>query len=60
MELLTKAQVGELLALHPESVMRLSREGKLPRAIKIGGRPGSAVRFDKAEIEACVASQRAA
>jgi predicted DNA-binding transcriptional regulator AlpA len=57
MRLLTKKQAAELLGYHPEHVMRLSRSGDFPRAIKLGRAQNCAVRFDAAELEAWVVAR---
>lgn len=58
--LLTKQAAAEALGVHPESLMRLSREGKFPRPIKFGDAKNCAVRFDHAEVEAWIAARKAA
>jgi excisionase family DNA binding protein len=58
--LLTKRQVAERLGIHPESVMRLARAGRFPRAIKIGDDFRCAVRFDEAEVEAWLEQRKSA
>ncbi len=45
-EILTVGQVAELLHLHPMTVYRLAKEGKLP-GFKVGGR----WRFDRGAME---------
>lgn len=57
MKLLTKKEAAELLGYHPEHVMRLSRTGEFPRAIKLGRSQNCAVRFDADELEAWLASK---
>ena len=59
MRLLTKKETAELLGYHPEHVMRLSRGGDFPRAIKLGQSQNCAVRFDATEIESWVAARAA-
>ena len=49
--LLSKRQVAEIVQMHPESIMRLSREGKFPQFIKVGTGVGAAVRFLESDIE---------
>lgn len=49
--LLSKRQVAEIVQMHPESIMRLSREGKFPQFIKVGTGAGAAVRFLESDIE---------
>ena len=55
MRLLTKKEAAERARYHPESLMRLSREGLAPRPIRLG-KGGGSVRFDEAEIDAWLAS----
>ncbi len=52
--LLTPVDVGDRLNLKTARVIRLSREGKLP-AIAL---PGGEFRFDAADLEKWLASQR--
>ena len=58
--LLTKQQVAERIGIHPESVMRLARAGRFPRAIKIGDNFRCAVRFDEADVEAWIEQRKSA
>ena len=48
--LLTKADVGAFLGIHPESVMRLCRQGRFPSPIKINANTRGRVRFDEADV----------
>lgn len=52
MELLTPNELSRILKLHPFTVTRLAREGKLP-AFKVGG----SWRFQKDEFERWVESK---
>ena len=52
MEFFTPHELSRMLKLHPFTVTRLGREGKLP-AFKVGG----AWRFEKEEFEKWVASR---
>ena len=52
METLTPNEVSRILKLHPFTVTRLAREGKLP-AFKVGG----VWRFRKDEFERWIASR---
>lgn len=54
--LLTKRQAADLVGLHPEYCMALSRQGRFPRPVKFGGR-NSAVRFVREEIDAWIAAR---
>jgi predicted DNA-binding transcriptional regulator AlpA len=58
MKLLSKKQVAQIIQMHPESVMRLSREGKFPRFIKVGTGTGAAVRFVESDMEAWIEQRR--
>jgi len=58
MRLLSKRQVAEIVQMHPESIMRLAREGKFPRFIKIGTGTGGAVRFVESDIEDWIKQKR--
>lgn len=52
MELLTPLELSRILKLHPFTVTRLAREGKLP-GFKVGG----SWRFRKDEFEKWIASR---
>ena len=58
--LLTKTQTAERVGVHPESLMRLSRQGKFPRPIKLGDSDRCAVRFVETEVEAWLQDRMAA
>jgi predicted DNA-binding transcriptional regulator AlpA len=58
MKLLSKKQVAQIVQMHPESVMRLSREGKFPQFIKVGTGTGAAVRFVESDIEEWIKQRR--
>lgn len=58
--LLSKRQVAEVLGIHPESVMRLAREGRFPAPIKLGTGIQAAVRFDEEDVQAWLAERKAA
>jgi len=53
-ELLTAAQVGEILGKHPRTVLILAERGELA-AIRLGHRT---VRFDPADVQAYIDSRR--
>jgi excisionase family DNA binding protein len=48
-ELLTVREVAFRLGVHPMTVRRMIRDGRMP-AMQLGG-PGTAVRVDAAELE---------
>jgi len=56
--LITKKEVGALLGLHPESVMRLVRQGEFPSPIRIGGGLRSRVRFAVPDIKAWLETRK--
>jgi prophage regulatory protein len=58
--LVGKREVGELTGYHPEHVMRLARQGKFPKPIKLGDNSGCAVRWVEQEIEQWIASRMTA
>jgi predicted DNA-binding transcriptional regulator AlpA len=60
MRLLTKKEAADRARVHPESLMRWTREGVAPRPVKIGGKRGSAVRFIEDEIDAWLAASKVA
>jgi predicted DNA-binding transcriptional regulator AlpA len=57
---MSKREVSDLIGLHPESVMRLAREGEFPKPIKPGNRANSRVRWDAQDIERWIADRKAA
>ena len=50
--LISKAAVATRLGYHPGHVMRLVREGKFPKPIKLGEGEAGAVRFVESEVDA--------
>lgn len=60
MQLLSKKVTAGRVGIHPESLMRLSREGKFPKPIKLGDAEQSAVRFIETEVEDWIAARMAA
>jgi predicted DNA-binding transcriptional regulator AlpA len=50
MKLLTKQEVASRLGIHPESLMRLSREGRFPQPIKLNLSCRGRVRFDEVDV----------
>ena len=52
METLTPGELAKILKLHPFTVTRLAREGKIP-AFKVGG----VWRIDRAKFERWIATQ---
>jgi predicted DNA-binding transcriptional regulator AlpA len=60
MKLLTKQAAAELVGLHPESLMRLVREGKFPQPFKITDAKNGHVRFEAADVGRWIAEKRKA
>jgi predicted DNA-binding transcriptional regulator AlpA len=60
MQLLTKKQTAAVVGLHPESVMRLTREKRFPSPIKTGDAVNCGVRFDQAEVDAWIEARKQA
>ena len=58
-ELWTKQKTAEAVGYHAEHVMRLAREGRFPRPIKMGETANCAVRFVAEEIEAWITGRMA-
>ena len=56
--LLTKAEVAQALGCHPESVMRMSREGRFARPVKLHPGLRGRVRFDEADVIRWVESRK--
>lgn len=54
----SKKQVAQIVQMHPESIMRLSREGKFPPFIKVGTGTGAAVQFVESDIEDWIKQRR--
>lgn len=59
-QLISKKEAARLVGLHPEHLMRLSRQGGFPRPIKLGRGQNSAVRFVASEIDDWLAARIAA
>ena len=55
--LLKKTQVAEKVGLHPETIARLSREGRFPPPIRFGASMQHGVRWVEAEVEAWIAEK---
>jgi predicted DNA-binding transcriptional regulator AlpA len=53
-KLLKKKEVAGRIGYHPESIMRMSREGTFPKAIKMGNRPNCGTRFLEEEVDAWI------
>ena len=49
-KLLSKNAVAELLGCHPETVMRMSRQGRFARPVKFHRSTRGRVRFDEAHV----------
>jgi predicted DNA-binding transcriptional regulator AlpA len=52
--LLTKQEAANRVGYHPEHLMRLSREGLFPKAVKMGQTAFSAIRFVEDEVDAWI------
>jgi predicted DNA-binding transcriptional regulator AlpA len=50
-KLLSKREAGALVGIHPESIMRLAREGKFPKPIRLGSSQRCRVRFIAGEVD---------
>ncbi len=59
MNLLTKKEAARKVGLHPESVMRLAREGHFPKPLKYGPNPRHSIRFVESEVAAWIAERMA-
>ncbi len=59
MKLLTKKEVGRILGIHPDSVMRLARRGEFPAPIRLGSGVSSVVRFDANDVSDWAARRKA-
>jgi predicted DNA-binding transcriptional regulator AlpA len=58
--LLTKQQAAERIAVHPEHLMKMARQGKFPKPIRLGDTYRCAVRFDEGEVNAWLDAKLAA
>ena len=59
MNLLSKKEAARLVGLHPESVMRLARNGHFPKPLKYGPNARHSIRFVESEVEAWIAERMA-
>ena len=58
--LLTKKQAAKKIGMHPESLMRLARAGRVPAPIRTGDSHRHSVRFIEEELDAWVEQRMAA
>ena len=58
-ELWSKKMTAKAVGLHAEHLMRLARENKFPRPIKMGTSKNCAVRFVADEVEAWISARMA-
>lgn len=59
MTLLTKKEAARLVSLHPESIMRMARQGRFVLPIRTGPNQQHAVRFVASEITAWIEARMA-
>jgi predicted DNA-binding transcriptional regulator AlpA len=57
--LLSKKEVAAVVGFHPESIMRLVRDGRFPHPIRTGASENCAVRFLESDVEAWIAARMA-
>jgi predicted DNA-binding transcriptional regulator AlpA len=43
--LISKKETAKIVGVHPEHIMRMARQHRFPRPIKLGGSENSVVRF---------------
>jgi prophage regulatory protein len=55
--LMSKRETAQLVGVHPEHLMRLTRQGRFPKPIKLGSAENCAVRFIVEEVEAWIAGR---
>ena len=60
MRLWSKKETAKVVGVHPEHIMRLARQGRFPRPIKLGNTENCAVRFVANEVEAWITARMAA
>lgn len=58
--LMSKRETAEHVGLHPEHLMRMARQGRFPKPIKLGSTENCAVRFVAEEVEAWISTRMAA
>jgi predicted DNA-binding transcriptional regulator AlpA len=56
--LLSKLETSELVGVHAVSLMRLVRQGRFPKPIKLSTAKNGRVRFAEADIEQWLMSRR--
>ena len=56
-KLLTKKSVAQIINVHPQTLMRLVREGSFPEPIRIAGK-GSALRWREQDIKEWIAVRK--
>ena len=59
MDLLTKKEAARRVGLHPESVMRLARNGHFPKPLKYGPNARHSIRFVETEVQAWIEARMA-
>ncbi len=59
MNLLTKKEAARRVGLHPESVMRLARNGHFPKPLKYGPNARHSIRFVESEIQEWIEARMA-
>ena len=55
--LLTKKQAAARVALHPEYLMTLAKQGKFPQPVKYAAESNSSVRFVESEVSDWIAAK---
>lgn len=60
MKFLTKKEAACRVGLHPESIMRLARNGHFPKPLKYGPNAPHSIRFVESEVENWIAERMAA
>ncbi len=59
MNLLSKKEAARRVGLHPESVMRLARNGHFPKPLKYGPNARHSIRFVETEIQEWIEARMA-
>ena len=57
--LLSKKETAAHVGLHPEHLMRMARQGRFPKPIKLGSTDNCAVRFVAEEVEGWITARMA-
>lgn len=60
MELLTKKETAKEVKVHPEHLMRMVRQGRFPKPVRLGASQNCPVRWDRVDIDTYLAELKVA